>query len=105
MTAGDGSIAINDEGRCQATIDFADLRPHGVALGLPQVLPCSFIAIEADGQIADILHSYLGLATLSLLKAPDLKTVDPSFCMSQDAVDNLKHSAWWSAGRELKQAC
>ena len=37
----------------------------------------------------DILHSYLGLASLSALGHPDLKPVNPEFAISADAARRL----------------
>jgi len=45
-------------------------------------------------RLADLLHSYLGLATLALYEEPGLKSVDPTFCFSTDAAAKLTHVAW-----------
>ena len=42
-----------------------------------------------DERPLDILHSYLGLAALSLMKEPGLKTVDPVMCISLSAGEHL----------------
>jgi geranylgeranyl transferase type-1 subunit beta len=42
----------------------------------------------------DLLHSYLGLATLAIYGEPGLKELDATFCFSKDAVERLKHVAW-----------
>ncbi|OCT54386.1 hypothetical protein CLCR_01002 [Cladophialophora carrionii] len=39
----------------------------------------------------DLLHSYLGLATLAIYNEPGLKAFDPTFCMSVDAVERLNN--------------
>jgi geranylgeranyl transferase type-1 subunit beta len=40
--------------------------------------------------ILDLLHSYLGLATLAIYNEPGLKAFDPTFCMSAEAVERMK---------------
>lgn len=42
----------------------------------------------------DLLHSYLGLATLALYNEQGLKELDPTFCFSKEAVASLKNVAW-----------
>ncbi len=41
--------------------------------------------------ILDLLHSYLGLATLAIYNEPGLKALDPTFCMSAEAVERMKN--------------
>ncbi|KAL2439080.1 hypothetical protein ABEF95_016019 [Exophiala dermatitidis] len=45
---------------------------------------------KAPGELPDLLHSYLGLATLALYDESGLKEFDPTFCFSKDAVEKLK---------------
>jgi geranylgeranyl transferase type-1 subunit beta len=43
-----------------------------------------------QGDPPDIFHSYMGLATLSIMGHPDLKPVHSTACISLDALDYLK---------------
>ncbi|KAL1958797.1 hypothetical protein VTO42DRAFT_3916 [Malbranchea cinnamomea] len=45
----------------------------------------------------DVLHSYLGLASLGLLGEQDLDEVDPTFCTSKRARQHLESLPWWRA--------
>ena len=38
----------------------------------------------------DILHSYLGLATLSSLGVPDIRSIDPILCLTLRAKDEFE---------------
>ncbi|KAL9620812.1 MAG: hypothetical protein Q9160_004712 [Pyrenula sp. 1 TL-2023] len=38
---------------------------------------------KAPGEVPDILHAYLGLATLSIIGDPNLPALNPTFCISQ----------------------
>ncbi|KIV78133.1 hypothetical protein PV11_09881 [Exophiala sideris] len=49
---------------------------------------------KAPGELPDLLHSYLGLATLASYREPGLKELDPTFCFSKDAVERLKNVPW-----------
>lgn len=42
----------------------------------------------------DIMHSYLGLAALSLYGEEGIKSLDPALCISRNAAANLQHVAW-----------
>ncbi|KAH0848093.1 geranylgeranyl transferase beta subunit [Fonsecaea pedrosoi] len=44
---------------------------------------------KGPGELPDLLHSYLGLATLAIYNEPGLKELDPTFCISKDAVQRL----------------
>ncbi|EXJ65219.1 hypothetical protein A1O7_01560 [Cladophialophora yegresii CBS 114405] len=46
---------------------------------------------KGPGELPDLLHSYLGLATLAIYKEPGLKAFDPTFCMSVEAVERLNN--------------
>jgi len=45
---------------------------------------------KSPGYPPDIYHSYLGLATLAILKEPGLKPVDPAICISIQARQNIE---------------
>lgn len=42
------------------------------------------------GDLPDLYHSYLGLATLSLMGSEGVKEVDPGMCISKDASARLQ---------------
>jgi geranylgeranyl transferase type-1 subunit beta len=46
------------------------------------------------GDPPDIFHSYLGLASLSLVEEPDIKAVDASLCISIDARSHIESLPW-----------
>ncbi|EXJ75875.1 uncharacterized protein A1O5_00383 [Cladophialophora psammophila CBS 110553] len=50
---------------------------------------------KSPGELPDLLHSYLGLATLAIYNEPGLKELDPTFCISKDAVERLTKVAGW----------
>ena len=43
---------------------------------------------------SDILHSYLGLAALAVMKEPGLKSLDPTLCISVSAREHLESLPW-----------
>ena len=45
---------------------------------------------------SDILHAFLGLAALSLMGEEKVEPMDPSFCMSLRARENLRRVPWWN---------
>ncbi|EXJ81418.1 hypothetical protein A1O3_07710 [Capronia epimyces CBS 606.96] len=49
---------------------------------------------KAPGELPDVLHSYLGLATLAIYNEPGLKEFDPTFCFSKEAVEKMKKASW-----------
>ena len=49
---------------------------------------------KAVGDPPDILHAYLGLATLSLLGKDRVKPVDPTLCISTEAVGRISRLRW-----------
>lgn len=55
---------------------------------------------KAD-RIVDILHAYLGLATLSIIGGSDLPPLDPTFCMSKAAKANLARISWLKIDRDF----
>lgn len=44
----------------------------------------------------DLLHSYLGLVSLSLLNEPGLQSVDAALCASKRTMQRLKSLPWWN---------
>jgi geranylgeranyl transferase type-1 subunit beta len=46
------------------------------------------------GEPPDVLHAYLGLATLSILGKDELKHIDPTLCISVDAADRIGRLRW-----------
>ncbi|KIW72169.1 hypothetical protein PV04_00387 [Phialophora macrospora] len=44
---------------------------------------------KGPGEVPDLLHSYLGLATLAIYNEPGLKAFEPTFCMSAEAVERM----------------
>jgi geranylgeranyl transferase type-1 subunit beta len=42
--------------------------------------------------VIDLYHSYLGLATLAMMKEPGLKDIDPALCVSVQARGKLEKS-------------
>ena len=42
----------------------------------------------------DILHSYLGLAALSIMGEPGLKKIDSALCISADAKKRIMGMPW-----------
>ncbi|KKZ58606.1 protein farnesyltransferase/geranylgeranyltransferase type-1 subunit alpha [[Emmonsia] crescens] len=53
------------------------------------------------GDPPDILHSYLGLASLGLFDEAEIASVDPTFCTSKRARQHLESLPWWT-GAESK---
>ncbi|KIX93788.1 uncharacterized protein Z520_10413 [Fonsecaea multimorphosa CBS 102226] len=52
---------------------------------------------KGPGELPDLLHSYLGLATLAIYNEPGLKELDPTFCISKDAVQRLTKIVRWQS--------
>lgn len=44
------------------------------------------------------MHSYLGLATLSLYGEAGVKSVDPALCISKSAAANIQNVVWRQKG-------
>ncbi|CAD6577874.1 MAG: Geranylgeranyl transferase type-1 subunit beta [Alectoria sarmentosa] len=65
--------------------DFNAIRYY--LLDKTQHMVGGFGKLPGDGP--DILHSYLGLATLATIHDPDLKSIDPTLCISLSARENL----------------
>lgn len=49
---------------------------------------------KGPGSPPDVLHSYLGLAALSLYGESGIKSLDPALCISREAVANLQYVPW-----------
>ncbi|KAK2768860.1 hypothetical protein FQN54_000720 [Arachnomyces sp. PD_36] len=47
------------------------------------------------GHLPDVMHSYLGLASLALTGESDLEDLDPTFCTSKRARSHLESLPWW----------
>lgn len=45
--------------------------------------------------MVDVLHSYLGLASLGLFGESELDEVDPAFCTSKRVRQHLESLSWW----------
>lgn len=53
---------------------------------------------ETDRKLAsDVLHAYLGLASLALIGHTDLENINPTFCISKRARSKLSRVSWWRA--------
>lgn len=50
--------------------------------------------------IIDILHSYLGLAALSIMGEPGLKKIDSALCISVEAKERIMGMPWLKKGEE-----
>ncbi len=48
--------------------------------------------------ITDIMHSYLGLAALALMKESGLRSIDSTLCISLKAREHLESLPWWVGG-------
>ena len=53
-----------------------------------------FFTCFIDIVVADILHSYMGLAALACMREPGLKSIDPALCVSVSAREHLESLAW-----------
>jgi len=53
---------------------------------------------KLPGVPPDILHSYLGLAALAVMKEPDLRSIDPTLCLSMVARQHLERVPWKNQG-------
>jgi prenyltransferase beta subunit len=63
--------------------------------GMNAVLVFGLRASADLGFSSDVLHAYLGLASLALIERSDLERVDPTFCISERARSNLSRVLWW----------
>lgn len=48
--------------------------------------------------LIDILHSFLGLAALALMREEGLNRLDPALCISMQAKERLMALDWWKNG-------
>ena len=46
----------------------------------------------------DLLHSYLGLAALSIMGEPGLKKIDSALCISVDTKEKIMGMPWSKGG-------
>lgn len=53
--------------------------------GVFSSLLCYSCSFSRNKYHIDILHSYLGLATLATMREPDLRSLDPTLCISVSA--------------------
>ena len=73
----------------------------------PTLIPFSFrpecvvlISPLSLGELLDILHSYLGLAALSIINEPGLKKIDSALCISVDAKEHIMRMPWSDGSSE-----
>ena len=54
--------------------------------------PFPKLTFESDTWLAriDILHSHHGLVSLAIIREPDLKSIDPTLCISVSAKENFE---------------
>ncbi|KAI5820804.1 terpenoid cyclases/protein prenyltransferase alpha-alpha toroid [Pyronema omphalodes] len=57
-----------------------------------------FMKLPEDGGKPDILHSFLGLAALALMREEGLNSLDPALCISMQAKERLMELDWWKNG-------
>ena len=55
---------------------------------------CVSCTMNSDARSKDILHSYLGLASLAAMKEPGLQRIDPTLCISIRARQHLESMPW-----------
>ncbi|KMU88764.1 geranylgeranyltransferase type I [Coccidioides immitis H538.4] len=52
-------------------------------------------------EFPDVLHSYLGLASLGLLGEPGIDPIDPVLCASQRTRQHLESLSWWKGSTSV----
>ncbi|KAI9872239.1 MAG: hypothetical protein M1830_001875, partial [Pleopsidium flavum] len=57
---------------------------------------------KLPGEDPDLLHSYFGLAALACMKEPELRSIDPTFCISVHAREHLESLPWWVGNEDAK---
>ena len=91
-----GALAIFDQSSLEPTnptsffIDTPSLRSYILNLAQHQIGGFS----KSPGAPPDVMHSYLGLATLAVYREEGLKGLDPVLVVSKDAADRLEGVAW-----------
>ncbi|KAA8906432.1 terpenoid cyclases/protein prenyltransferase alpha-alpha toroid [Sphaerosporella brunnea] len=58
-----------------------------------------FMKLPQPGGFPDILHSFLGLAALGLMREEGINRLDAALCMSMQAKERLMALDWWAEGR------
>jgi len=58
---------------------------------------------KLPGDPPDILHSYLGLAALAVMKEPGLRSIDPTLCISVSAREHLESLPWRQESHKTPQ--
>ncbi|PWW72017.1 terpenoid cyclases/Protein prenyltransferase [Tuber magnatum] len=54
-----------------------------------------FAKLPVPGTPPDILHSFMGLASLALMREEGLNRLDPTLCISMQAKERLVNMDWW----------
>ncbi|CAZ85033.1 unnamed protein product [Tuber melanosporum] len=54
-----------------------------------------FAKLPVPGTPPDILHSFMGLASLALMREEGLNRLDPTLCISMQAKERLVNMGWW----------
>jgi len=54
-----------------------------------------FAKLPVPGTPPDILHSFMGLASLALMREEGLNRLDPTLCISMQAKERLVSMDWW----------
>jgi len=54
-----------------------------------------FAKLPVPGTPPDILHSFMGLASLALMREEGLNRLDPTLCISMQAKERLMSMDWW----------
>jgi geranylgeranyl transferase type-1 subunit beta len=67
---------------------------------VPRIRPacCMRQGLTPNGGL-DILHSFLGLAALALMREEGVNRLDAALCMSMQAKERLMAFGWWAEGR------
>ena len=68
--------------------------PPGKAIVFPCGVKRYTLTSDKTSFGLDILHSYLGLAALAIMKEPGLKSLDATLCMSVSAMEHLQTLDW-----------
>ncbi|KAF8252757.1 terpenoid cyclases/Protein prenyltransferase [Wilcoxina mikolae CBS 423.85] len=58
-----------------------------------------FMKLPQPGGSPDILHSFLGLAALALMREEGVNRLDAALCISMQAKERLMALEWWAEGR------
>ena len=55
---------------------------------------------KLPGGFPDVMHSFLGLAALSLVKEEGLAELDPALCMTVRAKKRIMEMDWWKQSND-----